>query len=98
MQSCLCPNCSTPKTLPKFVCPCRYSAVQQSVTGLVFDSAPSYLYASPLHHSSMLTVRGGYKQWMWPILSAIVWILVGLIILMGLILDGWNPPRKVQYW
>ncbi|KAK9795203.1 hypothetical protein WJX73_008510 [Symbiochloris irregularis] len=76
----------------------KYHAVQRSISGLVFDSAPSYLYASTLHQSSVVSVRGGYARWMWPLLSAVVWLLVGLTLFMSGLLDGWRPTRRVQYW
>lgn len=72
--------------------------MQKSVTGLVFDSAPSYMHARALHHSSTLTVREKYPKWAVPVIWLLVWIILGLVLFMSLLLDGFRPPRKVQYW
>ena len=77
---------------------CRYLAIQQRTVGLVFDSAPSYMHASALHHSSVVTLQGSYPRWAQPLVWALMWLIVGLVTLMSVLLDGFRPMRAGQYW
>ena len=72
--------------------------MQRSITGLIFDSAPSYMQLRRLHRASLLVMRPSFPPWAGPLVSLVIWILALALSLVSLAVDGAAPTRAVQYW
>ena len=72
--------------------------MQQSISGLVFDSAPSYMSTSSLHRATTLVMQTRFPAWAHPLVSLVIWVLVIGVVLVSLVRDGFSPPRPQQYW
>ena len=76
----------------------RYQKVQQAISGLVLDSAPSYMRLSSLHRATTLVLQPRFPAWAGLLVTLMVWLLCVGVATVSLVRDGAFPPRAVQYW